>query len=498
MTVQATQEQMAIVEAVQHGENLLISALAGTGKTTTLSLIAQAYPARRGLYLAYNKNMQLDAEQLFPRHVRCKTIHALAYQAIGHHYRNKLNSKLQASEVMFYFKIKPLKDKKYLASNLMIAASAIAMIRVFCYSAHPEILPDHYSRYHVKQLQNKYENVPFDVNNILYPKTFIERFVYESLEYARRLWEDMINLHNLMIPATHDLYLKLYQLSDPHISDVDYIMLDEAQDANPVILDILSRQNVQRIYVGDSHQQIYGYRGTIDAMSRIQGKHLYLTQSFRFGEAIADKANKILKKAGALQMIKGNPRVNSQIQPVDSTKPYTFISRSNGAIFQEILQLSEQNRKVAFVGDVNQVVKSFESAYYLFKGNLPKVTDYDLKKFMVWNLFKSEAIQTQDQDYLALVNFVEIYQDKTPAVLEKIRNVCQFTEGEADVIVTTAHKAKGRQWNQVFLNGDFKYYNREELNIFYVALTRAVSVLDLSRIKGDVFLSNGKEEVLRF
>ena len=498
MTVQATPEQTDIIEAVRSRENLLISALAGTGKTTTLSLIARAYPERKALYLAYNKNMQLDAERLFPRHVTCKTIHALAYQAIGHQYKGKLNAKLQASEVMFYFKIKPLKDKKYLASNLMIAASSIAMIRVFCYSAQPEILPEHYSRYHVKQLQNKYENIPFNFNNILSPKTFIERFVYQSLEYARLLWEGMVSLHNTKIPATHDLYLKLYQLSEPDVPGVDYIMLDEAQDANPVILDILSRQKVQRIYVGDSHQQIYGYRGTIDAMSRIQGRHLYLTQSFRFGEAIADKANRILEKAGASQRIKGDPRIHSRLEPVDKTKPYTFISRSNAEIFQEILQLSEQNRKVAFVGDVNQVVHSFESAYYLFKGNLPKVTDYDLKKFMAWTFFKSEAIQTQDQDYLALMNFVEMYQDRTPDVLEKIRSVCQFGESEADVIVTTAHKAKGRQWDQVLVNHDFKYQNQEELNIFYVALTRAVSVLDLSRIKGEIFISNGKEEVLRF
>jgi superfamily I DNA/RNA helicase len=47
-------------------------------------------------------------------------------------------------------------------------------------------------------------------------------------------------------------------------------MLDEAQDANPAILDILSHQNVQRIYVGDENQQIYGF-GTINAMNTMRG-----------------------------------------------------------------------------------------------------------------------------------------------------------------------------------------------------------------------------------
>ena len=59
--MQATQEQHDIVVAVNTGENLLVSALAGTGKTTTLRLIAETYPDRKMLYLAYNKNMQLDA-----------------------------------------------------------------------------------------------------------------------------------------------------------------------------------------------------------------------------------------------------------------------------------------------------------------------------------------------------------------------------------------------------------------------------------------------------
>ena len=73
----------------------------------------------------------------------------------------------------------------------------------------------------------------------------------------------MADVENERIPATHDVYLKLYQLSKPSIQGYDYIMLDEAQDANPSILDILSHQQIQRIYVGDKNQQIYEFRGTI-------------------------------------------------------------------------------------------------------------------------------------------------------------------------------------------------------------------------------------------
>lgn len=486
--MQVTSEQQDIIAAVNTRENLLVSALAGTGKTTTLRLIAEAYPDRKMLYLAYNKNMQLDALKIFPNHVTCKTIHALAYQELGHQYQDKLSSKLQASDVAQFFGIQPLIQKKFFASSLMIAASAIEMIRVFCYSIEEKISPKHYSRYHVAQLKNKYKKTPFNLERILSPKTFLERFVYESMMYAQKLWEEMICLDSRKIPITHDVYLKLYQLFRPRISNVDCIMLDEAQDANPVILHILERQDVQKIYVGDTHQQIYGYRGTTDAMESIEGKQLYLTQSFRFGQAIAEEANTILQKLKSAKTIQGNPQINSQIQPVDITKPYTFIFRTNAGLFEEILALSKQNKKVSFVGNIEKVLALFQSAYFLFKDDLSKIMDHGLKKFADWDNFKSEAIQTLDQEYTALVKFIETYYDKTPDALEKIKQTSRFKEDEADVIVTTAHKAKGRQWDQVRLNDDFKQNNWEELNIFYVALTRAICVLDLSRVREEIQL----------
>ncbi|APS68750.1 hypothetical protein AVI55_16905 (plasmid) [Piscirickettsia salmonis] len=49
-------------------------------------------------------------------------------------------------------------------------------------------------------------------------------------------------LKNHTIGITHDGYLKLYQLSKPILNQYDFIMLDEAQDANPAILDIFERQ----------------------------------------------------------------------------------------------------------------------------------------------------------------------------------------------------------------------------------------------------------------
>jgi len=59
---------------------------------------------------------------------------------------------------------------------------------------------------------------------------------------------------------THGCYLKLWQLSDPRLL-ADYVLLDEAQDANPVAAAIADRKlHAQRILVGDRCQAIYGWR----------------------------------------------------------------------------------------------------------------------------------------------------------------------------------------------------------------------------------------------
>jgi hypothetical protein len=40
---------------------------------------------------------------------------------------------------------------------------------------------------------------------------------------------------------THDVYLKMWQLTGPRISGCDAILFDESQDANPPMLDTVTR-----------------------------------------------------------------------------------------------------------------------------------------------------------------------------------------------------------------------------------------------------------------
>src|SRR4051812_27880180 len=77
-----TDEQVDIVNAFMTGENLVIEAGAGSGKTSTLRLIGRADPNRKGTYFAYNKAIAEDAKASFPANVACSTAHSLAFRAV--------------------------------------------------------------------------------------------------------------------------------------------------------------------------------------------------------------------------------------------------------------------------------------------------------------------------------------------------------------------------------------------------------------------------------
>ena len=47
----------------------------------------------------------------------------------------------------------------------------------------------------------------------------------------------------------------------------DVLLWDEAQDMNPAMLDVFLKQFKPKLVVGDSHQQIYRFRGAVDALT---------------------------------------------------------------------------------------------------------------------------------------------------------------------------------------------------------------------------------------
>ena len=75
----------------------------------------------------------------------------------------------------------------------------------------------------------------------------------------------------------------------------DGVLAKNCQDTAEVFLDIIRQQTTLVILVGDSAQQTYEWRGAVNAMASFpDAPRQMLSQSFRFGPAIADLANRVL------------------------------------------------------------------------------------------------------------------------------------------------------------------------------------------------------------
>jgi hypothetical protein len=79
--MEPTSEQRDIIEAaLKQKDSLLINALAGAAKTTTLEMIASAMPIQPILSLAFNKRIAEEMKNRLPGHVQPMTLNSIGHR----------------------------------------------------------------------------------------------------------------------------------------------------------------------------------------------------------------------------------------------------------------------------------------------------------------------------------------------------------------------------------------------------------------------------------
>lgn len=149
------------------------------------------------------------------------------------------------------------------------------------------------------------------------------------------------------LPLGHDGYLKAWALDGP-LLDTAVMYLDEAQDTNPVVFGVVRRQAAQIVLVGDTHQQIYAWRGAVDAMDRFEGCRAYLTQSFRFGPEIARATTAVLRTLGETRPIVGDARIASRV--VADGRPRAILARTNVGVMEALASAQRSDHRVHLIG----------------------------------------------------------------------------------------------------------------------------------------------------
>ena len=467
MNFRPTDEQLRVVAAARTGKDLVVQALAGTGKTTTLKLLAEALHDKKGTYIAFNKSIVEEAVTKFPSNVRCRTAHSLAYGQVGIHFKNRMSSHSritlrQVGEWLGVEKISYRVNKEaYILDEAQVANLVISSIGNFCKSVDAQISKEHIE-------------IPFLAS---FDKKQIANFQRELLPYALKAWDD-IQEQEGFLKFDHDYYLKIWQLSSPKIKS-DFILFDEAQDADPVMLSIIEAQHhAQRIYCGDQFQAIYEWRGAENALSKVKvDQSLWLTQSFRFGDAIASEANDILGFLDAPVKVQGFSKIESSVESI--AFPKAILCRTNAGVIQQVMNELGKNRKVAILGRTQELIDFAEACGQLQKGK--KTSHYELAPFSSWIEVKAYVAKYPEETHeiKTMIDLVDRFG--VEALINALKQV--VLESESDVLISTAHKAKGREWETVKLAGDYLHptdMDLEDLRLAYVSVTRAIHKLDMS------------------
>lgn len=474
LNLNPTDEQIAAADAFHAGDHLALQAGAGTGKTSTLALLAH-HTRRRGRYLAYNRAIARDAAARFPSTVTCKTAHALAFATTGHHYARRLNAPRrpawQTGQVLGITKTIRIGERDL--SPKALSYATLRTVTSFCHSADPTI-----TRCHVPRLRG------------LEDPDLHTQLAQHVVPFARRAWTDLQHTDDGAVRFGHDHYLKIWALTQPKIN-TDFLLLDEAQDTNPVVEEIFlnQRSHAQLVMVGDSAQAIYQWRGARDVMTTFHATQLTLSKSFRFGPHLAAEANRWLTIADAPLRLEGTEAICTEIGPVE--QPDAVLCRTNVGAMNEVMQQLAAGHRVALVGGGEALRALAHAANDLKEGR--RTSHPELVLFPTWGDLQDYAEHDPaGRELQPLIDLVDTHG--TGAILAAVNRLDD--ESVADVTVSTAHKAKGREWHRVRVAVDFTPpqdsdecdehgrplpgpIDDAEARLAYVAVTRARNRLDV-------------------
>jgi F-box protein, helicase, 18 len=480
-TAALTDEQQEIVSSpLIPGRTHLVLARAGCGKTTTLEALARANPNKRFLYLAFNKATAVEATRRFPSNCDAKTTHGFSYRYEGYKFRDKggfydlnLGDIRSATGDIYSFK-----EAYWVRESL----------KAFHRSGESQVEARHL------------RGLPMGAEHIYTIQT---------------LW-NMTCDPATTLKQSHAGYLKLFidnvcrgaYRKNP-FAPYAAILLDEAHDTDPVVERLFrylaSQGRHSLILVGDPHQAIYAWRGATNAMENFKRLHevctFTLSGSFRFGNQIADTANEVLDLSTKLDR---GPDV-AGLGGTKSKGDHAIIARTNRALLQEALSLVERGMRVHLAATTSEKgwnpeelynFNLFRSVHLLSlgireKGMHPRVCQFEDYSELLDYLAEArdDAGDSLDVELSGAVTFVSEHGCEVPRILALISAACTSPQ-EANITLSTAHRAKGLEWDTVRLLDDFEIlkdtttdcdsddvpgdepFDQEEVNLLYVAVTR--------------------------
>ena len=464
-----SEEQITAVNTLQKEDThiLLISAVAGSGKTFTLTQAANSF--NNNLYLAYNKSAEVDAQTKFGPGTLCKTIHGLAYTPII-----KLGLSMpgipSGPRTVDFFNYRSIDIPMSYDDKLEV----IDEMNRFCMSEFTSI----------QQYLSTYSVAPHIGEAVT---TYIQKMAKKQ------------------IPSTHSFYLKYFHILLSRgvlaMPTYDLIMLDECQDSPAVTLEIFKLlQANKKIGVGDIQQSIYSFNHCVNGFEYLQNEAdhiLHLTKSFRCSTEIANKVQKFCRKHL-------DPKLNftGTDSKDDTIKTTLYIARTNASLIAKMLELNEHNTPYNLTRKASEIFGLLLTIISL----KPGVKIYNKEfKFLLEDMDYYNAHYHLRDEYPTLLSYIASVHSADRSIAgacrliskyggQKIFKAFDIAKAHESANVThsltlsSAHAAKGMEADKVELDEDLNldYLNSEtmdygqiveESRLRYVAITRAKKVL---------------------
>ena len=500
-------QQAAIVSAcINSNDSLLVEAVAGSGKSTTLRIVCSAItrelPRVRILICAFNKAIveEMRAKLGDIPGVNVATMHSIGFAALRRvHAKPKVDGN-KNDTLMDQMQV-PAWQRGFVAKLVSFMKQTGAGITYD--------MQDREMLYRIIA----HHNLTLDQDEIYGGADDpVEACINTALDLLRASIEISSNLIDFDDMIWLPLYLnRIGQCPDAFFNKYDWVFIDEAQDTNPVrrLLAKLSLAPAGRVLaVGDTHQAIYGFTGAdASAMTLIEeefsARRLPLTFTYRCGKRIVERARTWVSHIEAGE---NNPdgsvaemaEADFLQLPAVVLNPQSAVLCRNTAPLVSLAFHFIRRRVPCHVEGrdiANQLVgltrkwKTVRTAGDLAR----KLEDWAENEIRKARAKRNTQREENVNDTVAVLNiFIDEVGENAPIyhVTRSINELFGDTEAgkpSPNLTLSTIHKAKGREWDCVYWYGPNKYqpspyatqpWQRvQENNLMYVACTRAKHAL---------------------
>jgi DNA helicase II / ATP-dependent DNA helicase PcrA len=456
-----TEEGVAILDHLRTtDDNILISALAGCGKTTMLEMMMGTETHIPTLYLAFSKSVIEEAKEnnRIPNRVAISTLNSMGLKCWGKG-NGKATTNPKKMTEMLGEHIRGLKgtDKTEASESYWDILGAISMAKHLGYVPEGKF-------HHAKRLCDL-KTLCARIENRLSPLglEIVDDVLFTSIKAA----------YNGAVDFDDQVYMPaLFGGSFPRFPRV---YVDEDQDLSPVNHALLDRLVKGRLgAVGDRWQSIYGFRGAeTNGVDKIKAKYnmheMPLSVSFRCPENIVKAVHwrvpnmRWIKSGGVYDELQ-------VLDPMQIPEGSAIICRNNAPLFRAAFALLSRKRSVQVAGsDVGpKIIRLLGKV-----GNPGDSAEDLLYKIDVWQNHQLETTNSP-QTVMDTAECMKVFASWGNSMEQAIGYARHIFAQQGTIHLTTGHKAKGMEWNTVYhLDKHLLGKEDQDLNLKYVITTRA-------------------------